>query len=273
MSPTHLALQPSRALVLSLGDSTPLGSLNLGPPAVTCPHFRHAQGQAQRDSGGLLWKGRGEGTCRYLPRHLPVSLPRQRSAFLASPRLPMQMGFPAALPRGWSPISVPASWYRSMGAMCRCTVEQSPCSPASKAQPSRVSPHTHTPWVTLALRQPHNFHGWERPLTSNPNTSTCKTSLGLFLFLRGPGLLRMGQSSAHPCWARLTWHMRSVDPESQGQSLLCSAAIGLGLPSSGPASVPSLVQWAGKGHPPMESSQNLRAQTSCSQPTWSCPPP
>lgn len=145
-------------------------------------------------------------------------------------------------------------------------LEQSPCSPTSRAETCRVSaPYTH-------------FHCWEVSLISNPNTSSCRTSLGLSSSLRAPGLLRTGQSGAFRCWVRLTWHTRSVDRESQGGSLLCSAATGVGLPSSRWASVSAEVQWAGKDITKQShyttfwlAPGRMGTQTPCSKLTWPCP--
>lgn len=123
----------------------------------------------------------------------------------------------------------------------RCTLLGSPCSLPSRAETCRVS------MATLA-QQPHSCP-CGKVLTSNPNTFSCRTNRGLFLSPGGPGLLRTGQNSAHPCWVRLAWHTRAADPGLQGQCLFCFAAIGVGFPSSGPASVSPLVHWAGKGHP------------------------
>ena len=132
----------------------------------------------------------------------------------------------------------------------------------SSLQPPSLS------WVSHAQERPHY---WEGPLTPHPDTLHCRANLAIFLSLRGPGLLRTGQSSAHPCRARLACHMRPVDSELQGRSLLCSVATGVGLLSYGSASASPLVPRAGKGHPPDGITAEPSSPASCSQPAWPCP--
>ena len=132
----------------------------------------------------------------------------------------------------------------------------------SSLQPPSLS------WVSHAQERPHY---WEGPLTPHPDTLHCRANLAIFLSLRGPGLLRTGQSSAHPCRARLACHMRPVDSELQGRSLLCSVATGVGLLSYGSASASPLGPRAGKGHPPDGITAEPSSPASCSQPAWPCP--
>lgn len=96
MSPTCPALQPFRTLVLSLGDSTLLGSLNLGPPAVTYSPLLPWSGPGPvggRFSGGVS----GKGTDCCLLQCLPMNLLTSVLSLPGKPEVSSANGFPGSL--------------------------------------------------------------------------------------------------------------------------------------------------------------------------------
>lgn len=78
MSPTCPALQPFKTRVLSLGDSTLLGSLNLGPPAVTYSPLLPWSGPGPV-GGQVQWRG-----VREKPLLLPVAVSPYESSHLSA---------------------------------------------------------------------------------------------------------------------------------------------------------------------------------------------
>lgn len=96
MSPTCPALQPFRTLVLSLGDSTLLGSLNLGLPVVSHSPLLPWSGPGPvqgRLSGGVS----GKGTYCCLLQCLPTNLLTSVLSLPGKPEVSSANGFPGSL--------------------------------------------------------------------------------------------------------------------------------------------------------------------------------
>lgn len=130
-------------------------------------------------------------------RILSVS-PSQSSAFLASPRLWTQMGSRAASTAGWSPISVPTIVRGERGGACaRAQRGDLLAAPRPEPRPAGAPP-IHTLQVDTCPAAAHSSHCWEVPLTTNPNTSSCRTRLGLFLSPRAQACLERDRAALTP---------------------------------------------------------------------------
>ena len=116
----------------------------------------------------------------------------------------------------------------------------------SRARTGRVHPSTHSLQAHTCPAAAHNFHCWEVPRTSNPNTSSCRTSFGLSLSARVQACLQQDRAVPTPAGqCSLAHEARGLGKPGLKFVLLCNHSGGLSQFRL--ASVSLLVQWAGKG--------------------------
>lgn len=127
-------------------ETTSLGSGSLGPPAATCSLALPWSGSDPERQWGICGGVSGGGPRCCLSRCFLVNSLTSVPRSLPSPRLPMQMGFPAAWPEGWSQIFVPAlcGGGEGAGAPWSDTLAAPP-----PEQACRLAPHPHTPGFHL----------------------------------------------------------------------------------------------------------------------------
>ena len=125
--------------------------------------------------------------------------PSQRSAFLESPRLPMQTGFPSRLACRLEPNSSATCSRENDEEGGLQGSGRSKLLAASRPEPGPAgSTSTHAVQADTCPAAAHNFHCWEVPRTSNPNTSSCRTSFGLSLSARAQACLEQDRAVPTP---------------------------------------------------------------------------
>ena len=134
-------------------------------------------------------------------------------------------------------------------------------------------PHTHSR-LTLALWQHTTFTAGKSLAHLTQIPQAVEQALA-FPCRQGAGLLRTGQSSAHPCGARLTWHVRPGAPGNRGRSFFCSVTTAVGLQAG--SDLPQSPRWysgqeKGVTTEPLAGPWWVGTQTFCLKSTWPRPP-